>query len=308
MTDSAQPPVSRWLHAWAVLTVLVTLPLLLLGAEVTTKKIGMVDSQGLRSPWYFVQEFVNHQGLAWRIEHGHRQVGWIVGLCAIVLAVWLWLGDRRWGVRWLGTVALVAVGIQGCLGIFRVQLNVYMGDYLAFIHGCFAQIVMALLVAVAFVTSPGWSVRPAHGSTNLRAWAFVTVGLVYAQLIVGGLVRHLDFPIAGRLHMLLAFAVVASVLWVTKLAFDHDVAPRAVKILLALIAVQVFLGVESWLTRFYNQYLTSNMLQPLSVHADWFRTLHYLTGTLIFATSVIIALRAQQAMASQPSRLMEEAA
>ena len=42
------PPVPRWLHAWAVLTVCAALPLVLLGAEVTTKQIGMVDPQGFR--------------------------------------------------------------------------------------------------------------------------------------------------------------------------------------------------------------------------------------------------------------------
>jgi hypothetical protein len=40
----------RWLHAWAVLTVVATLPLLFLGAEVTTKQAGMTDPAGYRHP------------------------------------------------------------------------------------------------------------------------------------------------------------------------------------------------------------------------------------------------------------------
>ena len=45
------------------------------------------------------------------------------------------------------------------------------------------------------------------GIAALRSWSFFTVGLVLAQLLVGGLVRHLDYSLAGRLHLLLAFAV-----------------------------------------------------------------------------------------------------
>ena len=41
----------RWLHWWAVFTACAALPLVLLGAEVTTKQVGMVDPQGFRAPW-----------------------------------------------------------------------------------------------------------------------------------------------------------------------------------------------------------------------------------------------------------------
>src|SRR4051794_5981383 len=111
----------RIVHCWALLTVIAALPLLFLGAEVTTMGAGMVDERGLRSPWYFFQEFVNERGLDWKIEHGHRQAGWIVGNCVIVLAAltW-WLEPRRW-VRWLSVAILAAVCSQGLLGIFRIE-------------------------------------------------------------------------------------------------------------------------------------------------------------------------------------------
>jgi heme a synthase len=41
----------RWLHYWALLTVCAALPLLLLGAEVTTKQVGMVDPDWPTYPW-----------------------------------------------------------------------------------------------------------------------------------------------------------------------------------------------------------------------------------------------------------------
>src|SRR4051812_595132 len=100
--QSSGPP--RWLHWWSILTVVAALPLLLLGAEVTTKGVGMVDRVGLRSPWYFFQEFLQDRGLGWLIEHGHRQVGWIVGNGVIILVVMTWWKDPR---RWVRMISLV---------------------------------------------------------------------------------------------------------------------------------------------------------------------------------------------------------
>ena len=110
---------------WAILTVALTLPLVLLGTQVTTHGWGMVDQQGLRSPWYFFAQFVEQTELGWLVEHGHRQVGWIAGVCVIILAAALWRWDGRRGVRWLGVTALLAVGIQGVLGIFRIHQELF---------------------------------------------------------------------------------------------------------------------------------------------------------------------------------------
>src|SRR5687767_11810716 len=81
-----------WLHRWAVLTVCATLPLLLLGAEVTTKQVGMVDAVGFRPPWHMLTVPLRERGLGFVIEHSHRLAGFVVGTCIIVLAVGLW----RW--------------------------------------------------------------------------------------------------------------------------------------------------------------------------------------------------------------------
>src|SRR4051794_10556481 len=83
----------RWLHAWAVLTALFTLPLLTLGAEGTTKKGGMVARQGFREPWHLVALWLQGEplSLGYVIEHSHRTFGFLVGVCVIGLAVGLWL-------------------------------------------------------------------------------------------------------------------------------------------------------------------------------------------------------------------------
>src|SRR5438309_558656 len=96
MTVSASTPsVSPWVHRWAVLTVCATLPLLVLGAEVTTKQVGMVDVQGFRMPWHMLLVSPLEKGLGFVIEHSHRLAGYVIGTCIIVLALVLWRREPR---------------------------------------------------------------------------------------------------------------------------------------------------------------------------------------------------------------------
>src|SRR5947207_4057059 len=103
MTAAAPAPAAspRWVHWWAVLTVCATLPLLVLGAEVTTKQVGMVDPVGFREPWHMLKVPLRELGLGFVIEHSHRLAGFVVGACVILLAVSFWLGEPRRWVRWL---------------------------------------------------------------------------------------------------------------------------------------------------------------------------------------------------------------
>jgi hypothetical protein len=62
-------------------------------------------------------------------------------------------------------------------------------------------------------------------------------------------------------------------------------------VLLTLVAVQLFLGVEAWLTRFTTTSSLAVQLKPLTERPDLMRSLHLLVGSLLFACSVMIALR-----------------
>src|SRR5437773_12333577 len=98
--DPPTPVCPRWLHAVAVLTVLLTLPLLFLGAGVTSHDVGMVDTRGFRPPWDIVNGLVENSGLGWRLEYGHRTLGFLVGMSAINLAIGCWFFDRRGWMGW----------------------------------------------------------------------------------------------------------------------------------------------------------------------------------------------------------------
>jgi heme A synthase len=303
LDDSIQNPESieapRWLHAWAVLTVCATVPLLFLGAEVTTKKVGMVDPVGFREPWHLAYNLERaYREIGFLIEHSHRLLGFVVGSCTIVLALGLWLCEPRRWLRSLGVAALAGVCLQGILGILRVNQNVAMGRELALIHGCTAQLTFALLCSLAFFTSRSWhsARRSPEGSHVSRRWTILTASLVYLQLILGAFVRHFNSPVAQRLHMLTAFAVVGTAVWMMKVLHENEQAwPqffRPVHWLFGLLILQLMLGVEAWIQKFSGGPLPD--MQALTTGQEMVRTSHYLLGSAIFATTVMIALRAHR--------------
>jgi heme A synthase len=313
MTTAPTSAPPRWLHWWAIATVCATLPLLFLGAEVTTKGAGMADPQGFRPPWELLRILARDWfRLDLRIEYSHRLAGFTVGTCAILLVAGLWLAERRRGVRWLGLLALVLICTQGALGIFRVDLNAYFGRTLALVHGLFAQIVIATLVCVAALLSRGWS-EPAAVSPALRRWSLLTVLAVFVQLLFGGMTRHKDFPLGPRGHLLGAFLVVACVVWLAKLVLEseqRDSFTRSLGILICLVCVQLGVGVETWLSKFYVPSADLPQLAPLSGDPDWLswlRSAHYVVGTMIFATSVVVALKANRQPLLAPIHRLEGA-
>jgi cytochrome c oxidase assembly protein subunit 15 len=311
----------RWLHRLAVLTVCAALPLLLLGAEVTTKDVGMVDHQGFRPPWHLLTVFLREHALAlgFLIEHSHRLAGFIVGTCMIGLAVGLWRTEMRRGLRWLGVAALAGVSFQGFLGYLRVQYNALAGPELAFIHGCFAPLVFALLVSLPVLTSRAWLASGEEGpaeSAWLRRWSLLTAVLVYGQIVLGAVVRRTDLVFGPRLHLLFAFVVVAAVVWLIRLALESRPRDRglanSVLLLAGLVVLQLFLGVEAWLGKFLAG-PEWPQLQPLLANPEILRSLHYLMGSLVFAAAVVAALQAQRRtawavdLAQAPARGLEGA-
>jgi cytochrome c oxidase assembly protein subunit 15 len=294
----------RWAHILAVATAVATLPLLTLGAEVTSRGVGMVDPRGFRWPWDIVPILVDaaRQGnTALFIELTHRLFGFLVGIFAIALCVGLLVKGRGWK-RWLGAVALAAVVTQGLLGRYRVDLHALLGHTLPLVHGLFAHLVFALLVSVAVWTSRAWSAPlPAVTSpaqVRVRHWSVLTAGLIYAQLVLGALVRHKDLTLGARAHLLGAFVVVAAVVWLVKLTFDVPAQERqggaAALVVAALVTVQLFLGVETWLSKFRVPGYTPRQLEPLSAETDLIRSAHYLVGALTFAAAVTTALLANR--------------
>src|SRR6516162_5396680 len=286
----------RWLHNWAVFTVCATFGLLALGAVVTTFQVGMADPIWPTYPWHLLLISWEEPKPGFIIEHAHRLAGYLVGGCVIVLAVGLWMTEKRQWLRWLGVAALLGVILQGLLGGFRVKLNELLGPKLALVHGSFAAVIFTLIVCLALYTSRGWnadtratlSIPPPK---NLRRISKALPLFVFVQIFFGGLLRHTYFTLGQRGHLLLAFAVTGGVIWLLKEVVDQPIRERRLffpAVLLAILVTgQIFLGVEAWMFK----YFTPSALATQAL----IRTGHVLFGSLILATSVVVTSQIHRA-------------
>jgi cytochrome c oxidase assembly protein subunit 15 len=267
--------------------------LLFLGADVTTKGVGMVDPVWPTVPWYLLENSWVERGVGFLVEHGHRAFGYAVGCCAILMvgAVLAW--EKRPYVRRLAVIGLLGVCIQGLLGGLRVRL---ISTELAMVHGCFGQLVFSLLVTLAFTTSRWWSTDARLASPQatqaLRLVGLFVVGLLIFQLVMGAMIRHEGSRLGQRLHLLNAFAVLLAICWLVKVVGETPLVSRLFAgprwLLVGLLVLQLSLGVEAWMLRFSDQ--------PAMMPSGWFlnrdlvRTLHVLVGSLVLATAVSLTL------------------
>lgn len=193
------------LHGFALLTAWATFVLIFVGGLVTSTGSGLAVPDW---PLSFGQVFPPMVGGV-LYEHGHRLTAAFVGLLTTVLAVWIWVRERRAWVRGLGVGALGAILLQGLLGGLTVLY--LLPTPVSVAHALLAQVFFCLTVTLAVVTGPGWmrqagpSARRVH--PGLPTLCALTVGAIFGQLILGAVMRHTgaglaipDFPLAfGRL-------------------------------------------------------------------------------------------------------------
>lgn len=192
-----------WLHRFAVFTAAATLFLIWVGGLVTSHGVGMSvpdwpTTYGYNMFFFPFSKWVG--GIFY--EHSHRLTASGVGLLTIILAVWVWLKDRRPWLRHLGLVAVALVCLQGVLGGLRVtQLK----DEIGIFHATLAQLFFALICAIALFTSRSWREAnlSVYDTKPVRYFYLLATGMILLQLIIGASMRHQhaglaipDFPFA----------------------------------------------------------------------------------------------------------------
>ncbi len=287
-----------WLHGWAVATAAVAFPLILSGGSVTSLKVGMADPVWPTPPWYLLLMDWIGRGLGFAIEHSHRQIGWIVGVLVVVLAVGLWIRERRRWVRWLGVACLLAVGLQGVLGGMRVVLHVRYGNELAMLHGFTGQMVFSLLACTALVTSKSWKdAKPIESAEASRVQALTSVAtaLLIMQLLLGVWLRHAGLGL--QVHLPLGLGLLLLAIVSARSARGSPGLSRVATCLLGLMLLQVLLGLASWWAGGGTVVLHAD--QITSVRAV-LSTLHVGVGALVLATSAILTIKSYRHLAPAP--------
>ncbi len=98
-------------------SILLTLPLLILGTLVTTLKVGMVDPLWPTEPWYLLNDpsrpdsipFWKEDRTGYLLEHIHRVFGYLVGFAVLIQTIAFGHKSRSMGV-WIFGIAAVLVG------------------------------------------------------------------------------------------------------------------------------------------------------------------------------------------------------
>jgi len=286
------------LHRFAVLTAGATFVLLFIGGLVTSTGSGLAVPDW---PLSFGMVFPPMVGGV-LFEHGHRLAASAVGVLTVALALWTVVGDQRPAVRALGLLALLAVVLQGVLGgvtvLYKLPLAV------SVTHACLAQVFFCLTVMLAVLTGTGWSApRARHAPASLPFLTGVTTALVFVQLVLGALMRHMgaglaipDFPLAfGRLVPPLVTPHIT-------VHFAHRIGALVVTVAVATTVAGVLRGGrDPWLRR---PALLATGLVVLQVTLGaltiWSRravlptTLHLTVGAALLATCLVLTLRASR--------------
>jgi heme a synthase len=299
LTASRPKSVPRWLHGWAVLTAVAAFPLILSGGSVTTMKWGMADPVWPTPPWYMLLMDTVGRGIGFVIEHSHRQIGWLVGVLVVVLAVALWLREPRRWVRFLGLASLLAVSSQGVLGGLRVVLNARYGNELAMIHGFTGQLVFTLLACVALVTSRSWKeARPMESgdASRLHALTSVLTALLIVQLGLGVWLRHVGLGLEVHLPLGLGLLVLAVI--TARFARGRcEALKRTATCLHALVFIQVLLGLGSWWVGGGTAVWDASQITAARAVLS---TLHVGVGALVLAASAVLTLKAYRHLSPAP--------
>jgi cytochrome c oxidase assembly protein subunit 15 len=289
------------LHRFAILAAAATFVLVFAGGLVTSTGSAMaVPSWPLDAGRLIPSQW----GAGVLFEWGHRAIAGTVSILTLMLALWVWMAERRAWVRYTAFAAFGLVVAQAVLGGITVLLNLPLA--LAVAHAMTGQAFFCLMVAIALFTSPRWETTAptprAPGRGALTELAAATTVIIYVQIVIGAVMRHMhaglaipDFPLAfGRIvppmfsvpiavnfaHRCGAVAVTPMVLWTVARALrlygDEPAIRRPALGLLVLLAMQIGLGAATVLSR--------RAVIPT--------TSHVAVGAAVLATCLALALRA----------------
>ena len=236
-------------------------------------------------------------------EHTHRMMAAVVVLLTLILNFWLWKAESPRWLRRLGLAALLTVVMQAILG--GVTVLFLLPTAVSVLHAALAQIFLALMVTLVVATKGNWKHSPrlvpwnvAHSSrfSRLSQVTLLTTGAIFLQGILGAMLRHLGavggskgvilVPSALVAHLIGAVVVVCMIVWTVLSLLASQQEQKLAYLMSGLLAAQIFLGLGALLAR-----LTAvGGLRPVS--GVLLMTSHVGVGTLLFATSLILALRA----------------
>ncbi len=258
--------------------------LVLAGGLVTSHQAGLAVPDWPLSYGRFFPPMVGN--IFW--EHGHRMIAGSVGMLTLVLAIWVQIQEKRIWLKRLAWIAFGAVVLQALLGGLTVLF--LLPAPVSIFHACLAQTFFCLVVSIAyFLSFPAEKEKiSSESSVRLRRLLAITASFIYAQLILGAIVRHTHHGIP--VHIGVAFLVAIHVLLVTvqtSRSAEDKFLINCGLILGFITVIQVFLGMGSFI---FTRMIPQNYAPSFGAVA--FTAAHQTLGALVLALSVLLNLRA----------------
>lgn len=228
-------------------------------------------------------------------EHIHRMIAQGAGLLTIILAIWTQRVDQRRWMRRLGWVALGTVIAQGILGGLTVLF--YLPPAISSAHATLAQTYFCIMVSMALFTSRRWVETPRlhlpqPESPKLATLAYVTVAVVWLQLIFGAAFRHNGMKVMW--HLVWFVVVLTMIMWLTmRVLRGYREVPAlrtAVYRLMGLLTLQILLGFGAFVTRVILNEDAARPMRSLVI----FTVAHVAVGALVLANTLILAIQARR--------------
>ena len=275
-------------HKFALFVVCWTAGLLAVGALVTSNDAALSISDWPTSFGSFFPSLRLLTGGA-LIGDVHRVLAAILSIWIVILAVLLARRDERPWVKTLGYVAVLGVIFQGLLGGLTVLE--FLHHWLPVLHACLAEIMFAILVSIAVLTSRWYTQDlpqyPDASTPSIHSLVVFNAIVIFAQLLLGAGFRHHYMSYSP--HVIWSMVVLMSVIWTAstlRRRFPNVTAISRARILLhALVGLELLLGLGSlWLRLAYP---VAAQLNPVVIA---FTVIHTLAGAALFAASIVTVL------------------
>jgi heme A synthase len=249
------------LHVLAVVTVLATLALMTMGSLVhgTGSSLACPD-------WPLCHDTVFPQMTGGvEFEHTHRLLAAAVVVLTVALAVGVARGRDK-GARRVAAGAVGLIVVQATLGAITVLLR--LPTVVSVAHLATSMLFLGVLVVLSVRLHPR-AIARASAPTKSRRWVRVATVVVFAQIVLGAIVRHTGAALActtlplceasawpARVHLLhralgvvACVAVAAASVRARRNARGNDALHIAATVPLVLVLLQIALGVTvvtSW--------------------------------------------------------------
>jgi heme A synthase len=216
----------------------------------------------------------------------HRIAATFVSLLTLGVVLWLVFTDPRPQARRLGWLTLAIAVLQDSVGHGAVLTLVPMTA--GIMHALMAPFFFAAVVAIAVVTSPGWS-RGAelvsdYGWPSMRSRAILTPIVVLLQILLGAAFRQRAITLLPHVlgAMFVALVILLESIFVLQQFPTHRALRPAAKTLLGVAFGQVFLG----LTALIMKSMADEAATPVVITV----AAHVTGGALTLATTIVLSI------------------